>query len=145
MIKIAAIHGPNLRLLGRREPEVYGTDTLEDVNGRLAELAESLGVEMETFQSNHEGELIDFIDDASARVAGFLINPGAFTHTSIALRDALVGVDRPFVEVHLSNTAAREHFRRQSYLSGVASGVVYGFGVQSYLLGLRGLVAHLSG
>jgi len=145
MIKIAAVHGPNLRLLGRREPEVYGTDTLEDVNGRLAELAESLGVEMETFQSNHEGELIDFIDEASARVAGFLINPGAFTHTSIALRDALVGVDLPFVEVHLSNTAAREPFRRQSYLSGVASGVVYGFGVQSYLLGLRGLVAHLSG
>jgi 3-dehydroquinate dehydratase-2 len=145
MTKIAAVHGPNLQLLGRREPEVYGTDTLEDVNGRLAELAESLGVEMETFQSNHEGELIDFIDEASSRVAGFLINPGAFTHTSIALRDALVGVDLPFVEVHLSNTAAREPFRRQSYLSGVASGVVYGFGVQSYLLGLRGLVAHLSG
>lgn len=145
MIRIAAVHGPNLRLLGRREPEVYGSDTLDDVNGRLVELAESLGVEMETFQSNHEGELIDFIDEASSRVDGFLINPGAFTHTSIALRDALVGVDRPFVEVHLSNTAAREPFRRHSYLSGVARGVVYGFGVQSYLLGLRGLVAHLSG
>jgi 3-dehydroquinate dehydratase-2 len=145
MIKIAAVHGPNLRLLGRREPEVYGTDTLEDVNGRLEELARSLGVEMETFQSNHEGELIDFIDEASRRVDGFLVNPGAYTHTSIALRDALVGVDRPFVEVHLSNTTAREDFRRHSYLSGVSIGVVYGFGVHSYLLGLRGLVARLSG
>jgi len=144
-VRIAVIHGPNLRLLGRREPEVYGTDTLEDVNGSLERLAEELSVDLEAFQSNHEGELLDFIEDASDRVDGFLINPGAFTHTSIALRDALVGVDRPFVEVHLSNTAGRERFRRRSFLSGVASGVVYGFGVQSYLLGLRGLVARLGG
>lgn len=144
-MRIALIHGPNLRLLGRREPEVYGTATLDDVNGLVQQLADELEVELETFQSNHEGELIDFVDDASARVDGFVINPGAYTHTSIALRDALVGVDRPFVEVHLSNTAGREPFRRDSYLSGVAAGVVYGFGVESYLLGLRGLVARLRG
>jgi 3-dehydroquinate dehydratase-2 len=144
-VKIAVVHGANLRLLGQREPEVYGTDTLADVNDALATLASELGVEVETYQSNHEGELLDFIEDASARVDGFLINPGAYTHTSIALRDGLVGVERPFVEVHLSNTAGRERFRRHSYLSGVASGVVYGFGVHSYLLGLRGLVARLGG
>ncbi|HIF23304.1 MAG: type II 3-dehydroquinate dehydratase [Gemmatimonadota bacterium] len=144
-MKIGVIHGPNLRLLGRREPEVYGTDTLDDVNRMLAELALELGVELETFQSNHEGELLDFIEDAASRVEGFLINPGAYTHTSIALRDALTGVERPFVEVHLSNTAGRERFRRHSYLAPVASGVVLGFGVQSYLLGLRGLVARSRG
>ena len=144
-MRIAVVHGANLRLLGRREPEVYGTDTLDDVNRLISDLGEELGVEIETFQSNHEGELIDFIDEASSRADGFVVNPGAFTHTSIALRDALVGVDRPFVEVHLSNTAGRERFRRHSYLSPVASGVVYGFGVQSYLLGLRGLVARISG
>ena len=144
-MKVAVIHGPNLRLLGRREPEVYGTDTLSDVDRMLSELATELGAEIESFQSNHEGELLDFIDEASARVDGFLINPGAYTHTSIALRDGLVGVDRPFVEVHLSNTAGRERFRRHSYLAPVASGVVYGFGVDSYLLGLRGLVARIRG
>jgi len=144
-MRIGVIHGPNLRLLGRREPEVYGTATLADVDTLLAGAAETLGAELVTLQSNHEGEILDFIEEHSARVDGFLINPGAFTHTSIALRDALTGVDRPFVEVHLSNTAAREPFRRHSYLSGVAAGVVYGFGVQSYLLGLRGLVARLGG
>jgi 3-dehydroquinate dehydratase-2 len=144
-VKIAVVHGPNLRLLGRREPEVYGTDTLDDVNRKLAEVANELGVELETFQSNHEGELLDFIEDAASRVEGFLINPGAYTHTSIALRDALTGVELPFVEVHLSNTAGREDFRRHSYLAPVASGVVLGFGVQSYLLGLRGLVARTRG
>ncbi|MDA0328524.1 MAG: type II 3-dehydroquinate dehydratase [Gemmatimonadetes bacterium] len=145
MVKVAVVHGPNLRLLGRREPEVYGSDTLAEVNLMLSTLAAELDVELQIFQSNHEGELVDYIDDASREVDGFLINPGAFTHTSIALRDALTGVNRPFVEVHLSNTAGRERFRRHSYLSGVAAGVVYGFGVQSYLLGLRGLVARLGG
>lgn len=142
-MKVAVIHGPNLRLLGKREPEVYGTDTLDDVNRKLTELAVSLGVELEAFQSNHEGEIVDFIAEAAPRVQGFLINPGAFTHTSIALLDAFLGVSRPFVEVHLSNLARREAFRHHSYLSGAAAGVVYGFGVQSYLLGLRGLVARL--
>jgi len=139
------MHGPNLRLLGRREPEVYGTETLDDVNRMLAEVASELDIDLETFQSNHEGELLDFIEDAAARVDGFLINPGAYTHTSIALRDALTGVERPFVECHLSNTAGRERFRRHSYLAPAAAGVVLGFGVQSYLLGLRGLVARLRG
>jgi len=144
-VRIGIIHGPNLRLLGKREPEVYGTATLADVEDALRSLAEVLAVEVEFFQSNHEGELLDHIEATAPRVQGFLINPGAFTHTSVALRDALTGVDRPFVEVHLSNTAAREPFRHHSYLSGVAAGVVYGFGIQSYLLGLRGLVARLGG
>lgn len=144
-MRIAVVHGPNLRLLGKREPEVYGTDTLDDVNAKLEAEAGRLGVEVETFQSNHEGELLDHIEDAAARVDGFVINPGAYTHTSVALRDALVGVERPFVEVHLSNTAGRERFRRHSYLAPVAAGVVYGFGVQSYLLGLRGLVSRIRG
>lgn len=144
-MRIAVVHGPNLRLLGRREPEVYGTRTLADVDAALDTLAGELGVEVETFQSNHEGELLDFIEEAATRVSGLLVNPGAYTHTSVALRDALVGVDRPFVEVHLSNTAARESFRRHSYLSDMAAGVVYGFGVESYLLGLRGLVTRLGG
>jgi len=143
-VNIAVVHGPNLRLLGRREPEVYGTDTLADVNARLAAEASSLGVQLEFHQSNHEGELLDYLEDAAPRVEGFLVNPGAFTHTSVALRDALVGVARPFVEVHLSNTAAREPFRRHSYLSDVAAGVVFGFGVESYVLGLRGLVSRIS-
>lgn len=144
-MRIGVIHGPNLRLLGKREPEVYGTATLSDIDGLLGEAALELGVELVTFQSNHEGEILDFIEERAPDVSGFLINPGALTHTSIALRDALSGVERPFVEVHLSNTAAREPFRHRSYLSGVAAGVVYGFGVHSYLLGLRGLVARLGG
>lgn len=143
-MKIAVIHGPNLQMLGRREPEVYGSDSLDDVNDALAALAEELGVTLETVQSNHEGEIVDFISDAASRVDAFLINPGGLTHTSVVLRDALAGVERPFVEVHLSNTASREDFRRHSYLSPVAAGVVSGFGLQSYLLGLRGLVARLS-
>jgi 3-dehydroquinate dehydratase-2 len=142
-VRIAVLHGPNLRLLGRREPEVYGTDTLESVNARVTAEAASLGAEVEFFQSNHEGDLLDFIEEASGRVDGFLVNPGALTHTSVALRDAFLGVSLPFVEVHLSNTAVRERFRRRSYLSDVAAGVVYGFGVRSYLLGLRGLVDRL--
>ena len=142
-MRVAVVHGPNLRLLGTREPEVYGTDTLDDVNAKLAKVAKELGLELETFQSNHEGELLDHIQEAARRVDGFLVNPGALTHTSIALLDAFLAVQRPFVEVHLSNLARREAFRHHSYLSGAAAGVVYGFGVQSYLLGLRGLAARL--
>jgi 3-dehydroquinate dehydratase-2 len=142
-VNVAVIHGPNLRLLGRREPDVYGSDTLGDVDRALEAEAATLGVQLETFQSNHEGHILDFIEEASARVGGFVVNPGALTHTSVALRDALCGVALPFVEVHLSNTAARETFRRQSYLSDVATGVVFGFGVGGYLLGLRGLVSHI--
>lgn len=140
-MRVAVVHGPNLQLLGRREPEVYGTATLEDVDRALSELAGELGLEVESFQSNHEGAILDFVDEASGRVDAFLVNPGALTHTSVALRDALTGVGLPFVEVHLSNTAAREEFRRRSFLSEVAAGVVYGFGPDSYLLGLRGISA----
>lgn len=142
-MNIGVVHGPNLRLLGRREPRLYGTATLDDVNRELEALARDLGVEVESFQSNHEGELLDFVEGAADRVRGFVVNAGALTHTSVALRDALVGVGLPFVEVHLSNTAAREDFRQASYLAPVARGVVFGFGLRSYLLGLRGLVAEL--
>jgi len=144
-VKIVVIHGPNLVLLGRREPEVYGHETLADVDRALSDLAGDLGIEVETFQSNHEGEIIDFIHRSSSDVDGFLVNPGALTHTSVALRDALLGVALPFVEVHISNTHAREPFRRHSYLADVAVGVVSGFGVPGYLLGLRGLVGRITG
>ena len=144
-MRIALIHGPNLGLLGRREPEVYGTDTLDDINGAVESLGSELGVEVETFQSNSEGDILDFLEEAGERVDGYLINPGGLTHTSVALRDGLVGVGLPFVEVHLSNTTAREPFRRESFLSPVAAGVVLGFGAQGYLLALRGLVAQLTG
>jgi 3-dehydroquinate dehydratase II len=140
-MKIAVVHGPNLRLLGQREPEVYGFATLDDIVDRIQKLGHELAVQVESFQSNNEGALLDWIEGAAKKVDGFIVNAGALTHTSIALRDCLVGVGRPFVEVHLSNTAAREEFRHHSYLSEVAGGVVYGFGADSYLLGLRGLVA----
>lgn len=143
-MRVAVIHGANLRMLGRREPEVYGSDTLEDINGRLRTTADELGVEIEIFQSNSEGAILDYLEEAAPRVDGVIINPGAFTHTSVALRDALAGIDRPFVEVHLSNPAARESFRHRSYLAPVAAGVVAGFRAESYLLALRGLLAHLS-
>jgi len=145
IVRIAVINGPNLGLLGRRGPGVYGTDTLNDVYGAVESPGSELGVEVERFQSNSEGAILDFLDDASHRVDGFLVNPGGLTHTSVALRDGLVGVGLPFVEVHLSNTIARESFRRHSYLSSVASGVVLGFGSQGYLLALRGLVARITG
>ncbi|HEX6747398.1 MAG TPA: type II 3-dehydroquinate dehydratase, partial [Longimicrobium sp.] len=107
-MRIGILHGPNLNLLGRREPEVYGRFTLDDVNAALGELARELGVEVEATQSNHEGELVDRVQQAAERVDGFVVNAGAYTHTSIALRDALAGVARPFVEVHISNVFARE-------------------------------------
>jgi 3-dehydroquinate dehydratase II len=141
--RIGVLHGPNLRLLGRREPEIYGTTTLEQINEQLRALAESLGVQLQTFQSNHEGEILDWIEASAPDLDGFLLNPAALTHGSVALRDALLGVGRPFVEVHLSNTAAREPFRHRSLLADVAVGVVFGFGVESYLSGLRGLRSHL--
>ena len=142
---ISVIHGPNLNLLGLREPGVYGGTTLAEVNAQLAALAGELGVELETLQSNHEGAIVDHIGGARGRgVQGFVINPAAFTHTSVALRDALLAVGLPFVEIHISNTAARDDFRQHSYLSDIASGVVSGFGVSGYLLALRGLVDRLS-
>ena len=142
-MKIAVVHGPNLRLLGRREPNVYGSSTLEDINEELRSLARELGAELEIFQSNHEGEILDFLEEVQDRVQGFLINPGGLTHTSVSLRDGLAGVGLPVVEVHISNPAAREAFRRRSFVSPIALGTVAGFGENSYLLGLRGLWAHL--
>lgn len=142
-MRIAIIHGPNLRLLGRREPEVYGSATLEEIDDALLELGEELGAAVETFQSNSEGQLLDHCEELMDRVDGIVINPAAYTHTSVALRDGLAAVGLPFVEVHLSNTSARERFRKHSYLAPMAVGTVQGFGKESYLLGLRGLIAHL--
>lgn len=142
-MRIAAVHGPNLNLLGRREPHVYGRATLAEVDAALAALAAELGAGVESRQSNHEGELVSFVQEAADRVDGFVVNAGAYTHTSIALRDALAGVARPFVEVHISNVFGREPFRHHSVLADQAVGVVCGFGIDSYLLGLRGLVGHL--
>lgn len=142
-MKISVVNGPNLRLLGRREPQVYGSDTLDCILRELEEAARELGVELEFFQSNHEGEILDYLEEASSRVQGILINPAGLTHTSVSLRDGLAGIGLPVVEVHLSNPSAREEFRHHSFVSGVAVGTVAGFGKLSYLFGLRGLVAHL--
>lgn len=144
-MRVAVISGPNLNLLGRREPEIYGSTTLEAIEERLHALGAEAGVGLEMFQSNAEGELIDYIQAAADRVDAFLINAGGLTHTSVALRDALLAADRPFVEVHLSNPATREPFRHVSLLADRAVGVVAGFGAESYLLGLRGLVARTPG
>jgi 3-dehydroquinate dehydratase II len=143
-VRVGVLHGPNLRLLGRREPGVYGTATLQEIDGALQELARELVAEVEIFQSNHEGAILDWLEEAGPRVDGFLVNPGGLTHTSVALRDGLLAASRPFVEVHLSNPASREAFRHHSFLSDVATGVVFGFGPESYLLGLRGLLARLT-
>jgi len=141
--RILVVHGPNLNLLGAREPAVYGTSTLAEIDQRLADAATGLGVRVECFQSNHEGALVDRVQEAPAGCDGIVINPGALTHTSVALRDALAATELPVVEVHLSNVHAREEFRRHSYVSPIALGVVCGLGWRSYLLGLQGLVAHL--
>lgn len=140
---IGVLHGPNLDLLGTREPERYGRETLEEIDARLARRASDRGVRLVTLQSNTEGELVDWIRECTPRVAGWLVDAGGLTHTSVVLRDALVASGRPFVEVHLSNVYAREPFRRRSYLSDVAVGVVCGFRGDSYLLALEGLLSHL--
>ena len=142
-MRIGVVHGPNLNLLGQREPDLYGRETLADLDEGLRGLGGELGVEVSVFQANGEGALIDHIHTRAADVDGFLINAGAYTHTSIALRDALIGVERPFVEVHISNVHARERYRHHSYLADRAVGVVVGFGFDSYFLGLRGLVGFL--
>jgi len=140
---VLVIHGPNLNMLGTREPEVYGTTTLADIDASLATLAAELGTAIETFQSNSEGELVTRIQQAATRNSGILINPGAYTHTSVAIRDAIAAVDIPTVECHLSNIHKREEFRHRSLVAGVAVGQVMGFGATSYLVGLRALVSVL--
>jgi 3-dehydroquinate dehydratase II len=143
-MKILVLHGPNLNLLGTREPEVYGHETLEDINGALTELAKELGVEVAFFQSNHEGALIDRIHQARQEaVQGMIFNPGGFTHTSIALRDAVAAADIPTVEVHLSNIHARESFRQNSFIAPVAAGQICGFGAAGYLLALNGVLSKI--
>lgn len=139
MGRILVIHGPNLNLLGTREPEVYGSTTLAEIDAMLHELGQELGVAVESFQSNHEGAIIDAIHDARGRCDGILINPGAFTHYALAIRDAISAVGLPVVEVHLSNIYSREPFRHRSVIAPVAVGTICGFGADSYLLGLRAL------
>jgi 3-dehydroquinate dehydratase-2 len=139
-MKIALIHGPNLNLLGTREPEVYGTDTLDNINQALKKKAEAGSASLSCFQSNHEGAIIDHVHSLMGQCDAIIINPGGLTHTSVSLRDALAAVAIPFVEVHLSNVHAREKFRHYSYLSGIARGVICGFGVQSYELALEAVL-----
>ena len=145
MATILALHGPNLNLLGTREPEIYGSDTLADINARLANQALQAGHRLDAFQSNAEADLINRIHQAQdEQVAFILINPAAFTHTSVALRDALLGVDIPFIEVHLSNVHAREPFRHHSYLSDKAVGVICGLGARGYEFALQSALERIA-
>lgn len=144
MAKLLVLHGPNLNLLGVREPDIYGRETLADINNQLAQRAQAAGHELAWYQSNAEHELIGRIHQArDEQIATILINPGAFTHTSVALRDALAAVGIPFIELHMSNVHAREPFRRHSYLSDVAVGVICGFGSASYRLALEAALTRL--
>lgn len=138
-MKILVINGPNLDMLGKREPEIYGALTLDQLNGQVATLASELAVEVEFVQSNNEGEIIDAIHSVADKFDGCIINAAAYTHYSVALRDAIAAVDKPFVEVHISNVHKREEFRHRSMISAVCQGVICGFGADSYKLALRAL------
>ncbi len=144
-VRIGVLHGPNLNTLGRREPEVYGSTTLAAIDAMIVESAGAAGAEVTSFQSNLEGALVDWIQAEASQVTGWVVNAAGFTHSSVALRDALVASGHPFVEVHISNVFAREEFRHHSVLADVALGVVTGFGPESYVLGMRGLLTHLAG
>jgi len=139
MKKILILHGPNLNLLGTREPEIYGSLSLEEINLQLQELAAGLGIEIRIYQSNGEGELINILHDARGWADGVVFNPGGYTHTSVALRDAISSIGIPVIEVHLSNIHAREDFRQRSIIAGVCAGSIMGFGWRSYGIGLRAL------
>mgnify|MGYP001813732290 FL=1 len=146
MSDLLLVNGPNLNLLGSREPDVYGADRLEDIEARCAALAQSLGHSLQCFQSNAEHELIDRVQQAARdKVAFIILNPGAFTHTSIALRDALLAVQIPFIEIHLSNTFAREEFRHNSYFSDIASSCLFGFGAYGYELAIQAASQYVGG
>jgi len=138
-LKVLIIHGPNLNMLGKREPDIYGKTTLDEINSTLGELGNRLGLAVETFQSNHEGAIVDKIQQDAAIQNGLIINPAAFTHTSIAIRDALLLLDIPVIEIHLSNIYKREPFRHKSLISDVATAQITGFGVQGYSMALEAL------
>ena len=143
MANILVIHGPNLNLLGSREPEIYGADTLDTINQQLNQLAQQSAVNLQAFQSNNEGEIVSRIQQAGDGQVDFvIINPAAYTHTSVAIRDAFLATDIPFIETHLSNVHAREEFRLHSYLSDIAVGVICGFGKNSYLLAFEAAIIH---
>jgi 3-dehydroquinate dehydratase-2 len=144
MPRILIVHGPNLNLLGKREPQIYGAVTLEEINTRLHKLATQHLVDLEIVQSNHEGVLVDAIQGALGRVDALIINPGAFTHSSVALRDAIAAINLPTIEVHLSNLARREEFRQHSFITAVSIGQIMGFGADSYILGLQAAILHLT-
>ena len=141
--KVLVLNGPNLNLLGKRQPEIYGRLTLEEINQQVRKLAKELSVEVEIRQSNHEGELVTWIQEAPKKFHAIVINPAAYTHTSLAMKDAILAAGIPTVEIHLSNIYKREDFRHHSHIAGAAVGQIAGFGVQSYLLGLRAAVAQI--
>ena len=145
MTKIFVLHGPNLNLLGQREPEIYGSLTLDDINQKVITAGKQQGIDIECFQSNSEGKLIDLLHQAGASADGVIFNPGGYTHTSVALRDAIASIEIPVVEVHLSNVYAREEFRHKSLLAPVCLGKITGFGWTSYLLALQALAARIKG
>jgi 3-dehydroquinate dehydratase-2 len=145
MVAIMVLHGPNLNLLGQREPEVYGTMTLDEIDQRLLQAGKQLGLEVRSFQSNSEGGLIEALHTARDWAAGVIFNPGGYTHTSVALRDAVASIELPVIEVHLSNVYAREDFRHHSLISAVCAGKITGFGWRSYLLALHALAWKISG
>ena len=143
-MNILLINGPNLNLLGTREPEIYGHKTLSDIEQDLMQVAKNKGTKLECFQSNHEGEIVDKIQKSVKNIQGILINAGALTHTSISIRDALIGSKIPFVELHISNIFSREEFRKESFLTDKAIGIISGFGISSYSLALEGIIGYLS-